>query len=196
MRPCDVKRAKDIENLRTEAVETPSGWLMVDADLGEVCIHNQLNGEPSTGSVTFKRPEFIRMVRWYLTEQKPKRRKVKRTCRKAVPRSSPTQREGERAGPRSPHPRDGEAVCAGGGGAMSKQDADAAWVEIEAMVERLKTKGIRPSQTALQLIGMAVRMFEKDYPFMAYSIDALMRGFKDISIERHRALQAKDTEGL
>lgn len=69
MRPCDAKTLKQICQLRTDASHTPNGWLMVDHG-GEVIIHNQRNGQPSTGSVRFKRSEFVRMVRWYLTEQK------------------------------------------------------------------------------------------------------------------------------
>jgi hypothetical protein len=49
--------------LKRDNIESKESWILIDE--GFVHIHNQRNGEESTGGVTLTRREFDRFVDWY-----------------------------------------------------------------------------------------------------------------------------------
>lgn len=70
--PRVAKTFNQLCQLQTDNINSKTSWLLVDE--GVVYIHNQINGHPSTGSITLTRREFNRFVDWYNKNQKPSRR--------------------------------------------------------------------------------------------------------------------------
>lgn len=66
--PRETKTFKQLCSLKTDNTESKESWILVD--VGTVHIHNQKNGEHSTGEVTLSRKEFNKFVDWYNKKQK------------------------------------------------------------------------------------------------------------------------------
>lgn len=68
MAPREARTFNDVCRLQTDNHSVGRGWIMWDG--GEVSLVNQINGESSTGTVTFSRREFDALVRWWGRQQK------------------------------------------------------------------------------------------------------------------------------
>jgi hypothetical protein len=70
--PRNAKTFKQLCSLRTDNTQSKTSWILLD--VGTVHIHNQKNGENSTGEVTLTRREFNQFVDWYNGQQKVRRK--------------------------------------------------------------------------------------------------------------------------
>lgn len=70
--PMDARSFDEVCSLRTDNHDCKSGWIIVDGN--SVSLSTQVSGEYPTGSVTFKRADFNRLIRWYTKPQKTVRR--------------------------------------------------------------------------------------------------------------------------
>ena len=73
--PINAKTFNQICSLNTDNEDCVGGWITIDQD--SVYLENQEDGKKSTGSVSFKRRDFNKLVRWYTREQKIVRRVLK-----------------------------------------------------------------------------------------------------------------------
>lgn len=67
LRPRNAKTLKQMCSLRSDFCGTRNSWIVLDYD--NVHIHNQNEGQPSTGHVTLTHTEFNRFIDWYNREQ-------------------------------------------------------------------------------------------------------------------------------
>jgi len=70
--PMDIRSFDDACALKTDNHDCKSGWIIVDGN--NVSLSTQRDGEQPTGSVSFKRGDFNKLVRWYTKPQKTVRR--------------------------------------------------------------------------------------------------------------------------
>lgn len=65
--PHEARTDKQICSLRSDNVDAPEGWMMIDEGVVTLC--NQRSGEHSTGTVQFTRRSFKKFADWYLKPQ-------------------------------------------------------------------------------------------------------------------------------
>ena len=65
--PREAKTFKQICSLKRDNIDSKTSWILID--VGVVYIHNQENGEISTGKVVLTRQEFNKFVDWYNGQQ-------------------------------------------------------------------------------------------------------------------------------
>lgn len=70
--PRTAKSFEQICSLKCDNIQTKDSWILID--VGVVHIHNQRNGEESTGEVTLTRKEFERFADWYNGKKKFRRK--------------------------------------------------------------------------------------------------------------------------
>jgi hypothetical protein len=71
--PRKAKTFNQICSLQTDGKHTKNSWICLNSG-SSIAIHNQRNGEESTGRVVISKREFNALIDWYNREQKTVKR--------------------------------------------------------------------------------------------------------------------------